>query len=82
MSDVLIEKWRTQAEQVTDPVEGLSVPIDVLFGEAVDLVGFVNRYWEPVFDARGNVLRPGLSQVNTTARERLSPRVAAELDEL
>ncbi len=82
MSDALIEKWRAAAEQVQQPVTSLPVPIDVLFGEAVDLVAYVRRYWDPILDGRGQVVRPGLSQVNAPQNERLPASIDTEIDEL
>jgi len=38
-----------------------SPPVKVLLGEAVDVARFVQAYWEPVRDASGKLLRPGLS---------------------
>jgi hypothetical protein len=60
MSDQLIEKWRREAEAVLNPAEDAGVPIHVLFGEAVDLVGFVGHYGLPQHDAAGRLLQPGL----------------------
>jgi len=82
MSDALIEKWRAEAGLVEKPVESVDVPVSVLFGEAVDLVGFTRRYWSPRTDGGGRVIRPGLSQVNTEEKTRLSPMISEELDEL
>jgi hypothetical protein len=82
MSDALIEKWRSEAEGVNEPDESADVPVDVLFGEAIDLVGFIRHNWEPQLDGRGQVVRPGLSQVNTEEETRISPTIATEIDEL
>lgn len=82
MSDQLIEKWRSEAEAIRNPAEDAGVPIHVLFGEAVDLVGFVRSYWLPDEDAAGRLLRPGLSQVNGKRTQRLSPTIGQEIDEL
>lgn len=82
VSDQLIDKWRSEAQAVRRPLAQLSVPIYVLFGEAVDLVGFVERYWKPKADGAGRLLWPGLSQVNTKRSQRISPTIGRELDEL
>ena len=61
MSQVVLEKWLAAASAVTQVKNAFSTPIRVLLGEAVDLARFTSAYWEPVKDASGKVLRPGLA---------------------
>ncbi|AUX46016.1 hypothetical protein SOCE26_075190 [Sorangium cellulosum] len=56
-----LEQWISAAAEVADgapPV--INQPLHVLFGEAVDVAKFFERYWKPEVDERGHVVRPGL----------------------
>lgn len=55
------DQWKTEALAVkSDEAPTTSVPLHVLFGEAVDVAKFFGKYWEPVLDAKKNVTRRGL----------------------
>ena len=56
-----IEKWMGAANELAEVRTSFSPPVKVLLGEAVDVARFVQAYWEPVRDASGKLLRPGLS---------------------
>lgn len=78
MSKENLEKWSAAASAVEQIRTSFNPPIRVLLGEAVDLARFTRSYWEPVKDAAGKVLRPGLAQ----AGSKLSPSVGSEILEL
>ena len=78
MSHVSIEKWQSQANALSVVRSTFSPPIRVLLGEAVDVARFVQTYFEPVKDAAGKLLRPGLS----LAGSKLSPNIGVEFLEL
>lgn len=82
MSDQLLEKWREQAQKISEPRTSFGVPTDVFLGEAMELAGFARNYWERKVDGHGRLIRPGLESINVRGEQRLSPRVAQELDEL
>ncbi len=82
MSDELLAKWRKQAVAIDEPRTTFGVPVHVFLGEAVEVAGFAQNYWENQKDPNGRVLRPGLESVNTPGRIRLSPDIVQELDEL
>jgi hypothetical protein len=78
MSRESLEKWLPAASAVSQVRTSFNPPIRILLGEAVDIARFALSYWEPVKDASGNVLRPGLSQ----AGSKLSPNIGTEVLEL
>ena len=41
-----IAQWRAQAEAL-ESYQDVSVPLDVLIGESVEVATFVSAYWEP-----------------------------------
>ena len=78
MSRESLEKWLPAASAISQVRTAFTPPIRILLGEAVDIARFALSYWEPVKDASGNVLRPGLSQ----AGSKLSPNIRTEVLEL
>lgn len=78
MSRQLLDKWLPMALSVEQVRTSFTPPARVLLGEAVDLAKFVCDYWDPVKDAAGKVLRPGLS----TAGVKVSANVGVEILEL
>ncbi len=78
MSQSILEKWMEQATALARVKTAFSTPIRVLLGEAVDLARFTSAYWEPVKDAAGKILRPGLAQ----AGPKLSATIGSEILEL
>lgn len=63
------DKWLAEALQVERTDNPLNVPYDVAVTEAVQLAGFISKYWEPAGD------RPGLRRV----KARLPKSTAEEL---
>ena len=78
MSRESLEKWLPAATAVSQVRTSYSLPVRILLGEAVDIARFALSYWEPVKDAAGTVLRPGLAQ----AGSKLSPNIGTEILEL
>jgi hypothetical protein len=78
MSQSVLEKWTPAASALGQVRTAFSTPIRVLLGEAVDLARFTTVYWEPVKDAAGKMLRPGLA----LAGPKLSPTIGSEMLEL
>lgn len=77
MAHADMEKWSAEAEKIRETDAPLSVPLDVLVSEAVDLAKFVKTYWEPTSE------RPGLTSAGgklslATADEILSIRAAVQ----
>ena len=56
------QKWIGAARAIPEPLEKLPVPVHVLTGEAVDLVRFSQRFWEPTVSDVGEEILPGLKQ--------------------
>lgn len=56
-----LEQWISAAAEVADGASpAINQPLHVLFGEAVDVAKFFDRYWKPDADERGDIVRPGL----------------------
>jgi len=78
MSRDSLEKWPPAASAISQVRTAFTPPVRVLLGEAVDIARFALAYWEPVKDASGSVLRPGLAQ----AGSKLSSTIGTEILEL
>jgi len=63
MNSETISKWNERAWALTDWADAFGVPFHVLAGEAVDVVRFAQRNWEPAFGSNGQEIRPGLKGV-------------------
>jgi hypothetical protein len=73
-----IEKWLKPATDLSRVRTIFNPPVRTVLGESVDVARFTQTYWEPVKDASGKVLRPGLS----LAGAKLSPNIGTEILEL
>lgn len=73
-----IKKWQKMAADLAVVKTSYTPPIRIMLGEAIDVARFVQAYWEPVKDAGGKILRPGLSMAGT----KLGANVGAEILEL
>lgn len=80
MNTEILNKWSKEAWAVEAPLDTLGVPFYVLAGEALDVVRFARRYWDPGFDESGNVSRPGLS--SAVGAGRFTNGIADEVQEL
>ena len=60
MSKQTLEKWKSAAYALEQPLPSLPAPLHVMTGEAVDVGWFCEHYWEPEIDSNGVVVRPGL----------------------
>lgn len=78
MSQSVYEKWLAIATALSGAKNVFNVPVRVLIGEAVDLAKFTQAYWEPVKDAGGKILRPGLA----LAGAKLPASIGSEILEL
>jgi hypothetical protein len=78
MSRTSLEKWLPTASALALVRSSFNPPVRVILGEAVDIARFTQAYWDPVKDAAGGILRPGLSQ----AGAKLTPTVGVEILEL
>jgi hypothetical protein len=78
VSHELITKWQNAATDLAVVRTSFSPPVRVVLGEAVDIAKFVQAYWEPVKDAGGRILRPGL----VLAGAKLTPSIGTEILEL
>lgn len=62
MSKSMVETIHEQARALSDDEVGLRQPLHVLTGEAVEVAGFVSRYYQPQRDPETEaVVRPGLA---------------------
>jgi hypothetical protein len=61
----VISKWNERAWALESWLDAFGVPLHVLTGEAVDVVRFAERNWEPVLAPNGQPVRPGLKSVVT-----------------
>ncbi|XXY52787.1 hypothetical protein WME91_16800 [Sorangium sp. So ce269] len=70
-----LEQWISAAAEVADSASPvINQPLHVLFGEAVDVARFFDRYWKPEADERGSIVRPGLeSAVGKAAKGKKNP---------
>src|SRR5262245_29520209 len=73
--------WTPQALALPSDELVISVPIHVVFGEAVDVARFFERYWTSERDADGNVVRPGLETV-ANEKKGLAANTGAEIRSL
>lgn len=55
--------WMPQALALAGDEITISVPLHVVFGEAVDVARFFERHWKSEKDKDGNVVRPGFDTV-------------------
>jgi len=78
MSRELLEKWLPVASALEQVRTVFNPPVRIMLGEAVDLSRFSQAYWEPVSDAAGKLLRPGLA----LAGAKLLPAIGVEMLEL
>lgn len=78
MSRESLEKWREAAAGLAEVRSSFSPPIRVILGEAVDVARFTQAYWDPVKDAAGRILRPGLA----LAGAKVPPTIGVEILEL
>lgn len=78
MSRESLERWREAAAELVEVRSSFSPPIRIILGEAVDVARFTQAYWEPVKDAAGKILRPGL----VLAGARLPPTIGVEILDL
>jgi hypothetical protein len=59
----MLEKWIPVANALVQPLERLPAPLHVLVGEAVQVAWFCEHYWKAEVDAKGTVIRAGLTSV-------------------
>lgn len=78
MSRESLERWREAAAELVEVRSSFSPPIRVILGEAVDVARFTQAYWDPVKDAAGRILRPGLA----LAGAKVPPTIGVEILEL
>ncbi|XXT16579.1 hypothetical protein WME94_40745 [Sorangium sp. So ce429] len=70
-----LEQWISAVAEVADSASPvINQPLHVLFGEAVDVARFFDRYWKPEADERGSIVRPGLeSAVGKAGKGKKNP---------
>jgi len=73
-----IAKWQITASELQTVRSSFNPPVRVILGEAVDVARFTQAYFEPVKDAAGKILRPGLALAGT----KLSANIGVEILEL
>ena len=77
MNTEVLHKWSREAWAVEARLDTLRVPFHVLAGEALAVVRFAKRYWDPGHDESGNVSRPGLG--SAIGAGRFSDGIADEI---
>lgn len=66
-----LERWSPVAREARpEELPATTLPLYVLFGEAVDVKKFFDRYWDPEVDDKGQVTRPGLSSAVSKGKKR------------
>ena len=70
--------WMPQALALAGDEITISVPLHVVFGEAVDVARFLERHWKSEKDKDGNVVRPGFDTVVDKKRG-LTAKTGAEI---
>jgi hypothetical protein len=77
-----LEHWAVVArDRSPDDLTETTVPRHVLFGEAVDVAKFFQRYWETEVDDKGRVTRPGLESAVPKGAKRGAGRLGARTGE-
>jgi hypothetical protein len=75
-----MKKWTAQARSLPRDTPRFTFPINILTGEALDVVRFCQRNWEPTEDPEGNVIRPGL--VSAVGNGTFTDTIVSEIREL
>ena len=70
--------WMPQALALAGDEITISVPLHVVFGEAVDVARFLERHWKSEKDKDGNVVRPGFDTV-VDKKKGLTAKTGAEI---
>jgi hypothetical protein len=70
--------WTPQALALPGDEVTISVPLHVVFGEAVDVVRFLERYWTSRTDPDGSIVRPGLVTV-ANEKKGITAKTGAEI---
>jgi hypothetical protein len=74
-----LDQWKTAALAIpSDELPASNVPLHVLFGEAVDVARFVERYWKPELGENKEVVRRGLSSA-AGPKSRLYPKIGEDI---
>ncbi len=73
-----IERWLPAARALASGESAYAVPLEVLFGEAIDVVRFVEKYWSAVRDG-SEVVRPGLELAVGKRGSLLTPKIGEEI---
>jgi hypothetical protein len=80
ISKEIMDAWTARAWSLPQPAARLSFPINVLTGEALDVLRFCQRNWEPALDPVGKPIRPGLK--SAVGNGTFTEEVAREIHEL
>jgi len=79
------ERWASVVQDLSlDDLPTTTVPLHVLFGEAVDVAKFFDRYWDTQVDDKGRVTRLGLESAvrkdgKKSAKGRFGAKTGADI---
>lgn len=80
MTNLTIDKWKSEAYALEEPLDQLPLPLPLLVDEAADVGWFCELHWDPEVGADGIEIHPGLCAVgNPSVFDR---RIGRELLEL